>query len=496
MIFLTKALQLILALSILVVVHEFGHFGFARLFKVRVNKFYLFFNPKFSIFRAKKVNGKWQIKFFAPNLSDHEIQAVDENGVPKTDKKGKPIMVPDDISKLDENDWRRYPESTEWGIGWVPFGGYCAIAGMVDETTKESQLASEPQRWEYRSRKPWQRFFMITGGVLFNFILAILIFAMLLFKNGEETLPVQNAYLGYKYCNTALDNGFRNGDIITGIDGEEVSSSKEVIEKLIIEGKRNVALRCNGTDTAIVLPKKFGEIFIEAKEKQFMTPIFPFVVDSVLPQSAAMDRGLLSGDSIVSVGGKSLSDAGDIMASITDNAGKMTAIEFYRADSLIRDSIMPNAEGKIGVIIRDPSQMFKTEKIRYGFFAAFPAGIRMGWETLVSYVKQFRLVFTKAGAKSIGGFAAIGNLFPSNWDWTIFWSMTALLSVILAFMNILPIPVLDGGYMLFIIYEMITGKKPSDRFMEISLNVGMILVLGLLVVANGNDLIKWIQSLL
>lgn len=495
MIFLIKALQLILALSILVVVHEFGHFGFARLFKVRVNKFYLFFNPRFSIFRAKKINGKWQTKFFSRNLPEHEVQAVDENGVPKTDKKGKPIMIPDDINKLPADDWRRYPESTEWGIGWVPFGGYCAIAGMVDETTKESSLSSEPQQWEYRSRKPWQRFFMIVGGVLFNFILAILIFAMLLFKNGEEVLPVRNAYLGYKYCRTALDNGFRNGDIIVAIDGGEANSSKDVIEKLVIEGKRNVTVSRNGETTTVCLPENFGEQFIEAKEKQFMTPVIPFVVDSVMPQSAAMSRGLQRGDSIVGVGGKPLTDVEDIMAAITDNAGKMTTIDFYRRGSLVSDSIMPDENGKIGVVLRDPTHIFETEKIRYGFFAAFPAGIRMGWETLVSYVKQFRLVFTKAGAKSVGGFAAIGNLFPSQWNWTIFWSMTALLSVILAFMNILPIPFLDGGYILFIIYEMITGKKPSDKFMEISLNIGMIFVLGLLVFANGNDLLKWITSM-
>lgn len=492
--FLIKALQLILALSILVVVHEFGHFGFARLFKVRVHKFYLFFNPKFSIFRAKKINGKWQFKLFAPNLSEHVIQAVDENGVPKTDKKGKPVMVPDDISKLDENDWRRYPETTEWGIGWVPFGGYCAIAGMVDETTKESELASEPQSWEYRSRKPWQRFFMIVGGVLFNFIFAILIFAMLLFKNGEETLPVKNAYLGYKYCEVALNNGFRNGDIIQSIDNEEVNSGKAVVEKLIIEGKQNVTLKRDGEILSIVLPANFGEQMIEAKEKQFMTPIIPFVIDTVLPNTAAQKSHLQRGDSVVGVNGKQLSDIADIMAEVSNGANKKIAIEFYRNGQIIKDSITPDQNGKIGVILREPKNIFKTEKIHYSFFASFPAGIRMGWETLVSYVKQFRLVFTKAGAKSIGGFASIGNLFPSTWDWTIFWSMTALLSVILAFMNILPIPVLDGGYILFILYEMITGKKPSDKFMEISLNIGMFLVLALLIFANGNDIIKWIQN--
>ena len=227
-----------------------------------------------------------------------------------------------------------------------------------------------------------------------------------------------------------------------------------------------------------------------------MTPVIPFVVDSVMPQSAAMSRGLQRGDSIVGVGGKPLTDIEDIMAAITDNAGKMTTIDFYRRGSLVSDSIMPDEKGKIGVVLRNLTHIFETEKIRYGFFAAFPAGIRRGCETLVSYVKEFRLVFTKAGAKSVGGFAAIGNLFPSQWNWTIFWSMTALLSVILAFMNILPIPVLDGGYILFIIYEMITGKKPSDKFMEISLNIGMILVLGLLVFANGNDLLKWITSML
>lgn len=492
--FFIKALQLVLALSILVVVHEFGHFGFARLFKVRVNKFYLFYNPKFSIFRAKKINGKWQMKFFAPNLPDHVRQAIDENGIPMTDKKGKPVMEPDDLSKLDANDWRRHTETTEWGIGWVPFGGYCTIAGMVDETTKAGDLAAEPQRWEYRSRKPWQRFFMIVGGVLFNFIFAILIYAMLLYKNGEETLPLQNAHLGYKYSEVALKNGFENGDIIQTINGENVTDSKSVVEKLIIEGKQNVILLRNGESISVTLPENFGEQMIEAKEKQFMTPIIPFVIDSVMPNSAAKHGNLQRGDSVVGIDGVRMVAIDDIMTAINENANKAVAIDFYRGDSLMTYTITPDGNGKIGVMLREPIHIFKTEKIDYGFFAAFPAGIRVGWETLVSYIKQFRLVFTKAGAKSVGGFASIGNLFPSQWNWTIFWNMTALLSVILAFMNILPIPILDGGYILFIIYEMITGKKPSDKFMEISLNIGMFLVLALLIFANGNDLIKWIAG--
>lgn len=490
MVFLIKALQLILALSVLVLVHELGHFSFARLFGVRVHKFYMFFNPKFSVFRAKKIGGKWQFRFFAQNLPEHTIQAIDENGVPKTTKKGKPVMVPDDISKLDESDWRKYPQTTEWGIGWVPFGGYCAIAGMVDETTTADELPSEPERWEARSRPAWQRFLILIGGVLFNFIFATMVYAMLLFANGKEVLPIENATLGYKYSNIALQNGFEDGDIVIAVDNESVVDAQDVVTKIIIEGKQNISVLRSGSKLDFTLPKDFSEQVISSDDKQLMSIIVPFVIDSVMDGSVAAKSGLQKGDSIVSVNGLNTVGVESISEVFVKNANRRIAISYYRNQNLMIDSITPDTNGKIGVGLKPPYSIFKTKNKRYGFLASLPAGVRMGCQTMVSYVKQMRLVFTKAGAKSIGGFGSIGNLFPASWDWTIFWHMTALLSIILAFMNILPIPVLDGGYLLFIIYELITGKKPSDKFMEVSLNIGMFFIFALLIYANGNDLFK------
>lgn len=403
-------------------------------------------------------------------------------------------MVEGDPANLPEGDWRRYPETTEWGIGWIPFGGYCSIVGMVDETTSVGQLSAEPQPWEFRSKKAWQRLLMIAGGVLFNFVFAMIIYAMLLFKNGEEYLPVENATLGYDYCQTALDHGFQKGDKILTIDGVKPEDAKDVVEMLIIEGKRNVVVDRNGEQVAMNMTADLGKKMLEAEEKGFMSPRIPFVVDDFASENAAARKALQIGDSVVGVNSIENGDAQEIMQEITANAGKPIALKFYRDGNLMTDSLTPNSDGKIGAQLRHPYKIFKTEKIHYGFFASFPAGIRMGWETLVSYVKQFRLVFTKAGAKSLGGFGAIGNLFPKTWDWTIFWSMTALLSVILAFMNILPIPVLDGGYIMFILYELLTGKKPSDKAMELLLNIGMILLLMLLVYANGNDIVRWVTG--
>ena len=278
---LIKALQLVLSLSILVFVHELGHFGFARLFKVRVNKFYLFFNPNFSIFRAKKINGKWQFRFFAKNLPDHVRQSVDEFGVPRTDAKGRPIMEPAPLSELDDNDWRKHPETTEWGIGWVPLGGYCAIDGMADETTDASMLSAEVKPWEFRAKPAWQRMFIIAGGVLMNFITAAVIYAMMLFTWGEEYIPTENAYLGYDYCQTALNNGFQNGDRILTIDDEPIETEKDFINKIVIEGKQNIIVLRNEEKTNITLPEDFGEQILEANEKGLLQLRFPFVIEQV-----------------------------------------------------------------------------------------------------------------------------------------------------------------------------------------------------------------------
>jgi regulator of sigma E protease len=492
---LIKAAQLVLALSILVFVHELGHFGFARLFKVRVNKFYLFFNPNFSIFRAKKINGKWQFRFFAKNLPDHVRQSIDEFGIPRTDKKGHPIMEPAPLSELDDNDWRKHPETTEWGIGWVPLGGYCAIDGMADETTDASMLSAEVKPWEFRAKPAWQRMFIIAGGVLMNFITAAIIYAMMLYTWGQEYIPMENAYLGYDYCQTALNNGFQNGDRIITIDGDTIEQQQDFVSKAVIEGKQNVVVLRNGEEVNITLPKDFGEQVIAANEKGLLQLRIPFVIGIVAEGTPAQAAGLQPNDSIIGINDKHLVAYSDIVKELDTLKGETITVSFIRNDSTMRLPLTLTDEGKMGVQI-DPNltRYFKTKKIEYGFFESFPAGIKQGWEGLVNYVKQFRLVFTKAGAQSVGGFVAIGNMFPSTWDWSIFWSFTAFLSLALAFMNFLPIPVLDGGYFLMLIYEMITGRKPSDKFMEIASNIGMFLLLALLIFANGNDIIKLIMG--
>ncbi len=492
---LIKAAQLVLALSILVFVHELGHFGFARLFKVRVNKFYLFFNPNFSIFRAKKINGKWQFRFFAKNLPDHIRQAVDEFGVPRTDKKGHPIMEPAPLNELDDNDWRKHPETTEWGIGWVPLGGYCTIDGMADETTDASMLSAEVKPWEFRAKPAWQRMFIIAGGVLMNFVTAAVIYAMMLYTWGKEYIPMENAYLGYDYCQTAQNNGFQNGDRIITIDGDTIEQQQEFVSKAVIEGKQNVVVLRNGEEVNITLPEDFGEQILAANENGLLQIRIPFVIAQVAEGTPAQSAGLQPNDSIIGINDKHLVAYSDIVKELDTLKGETITVKFVRNDSTMQLPLTLTNEGKMGVQI-DPNitRYFETKKIEYSFFESFPAGIKQGWEGLVNYVKQFRLVFTKAGAQSVGGFVAIGNMFPATWDWSIFWSFTAFLSIALAFMNFLPIPVLDGGYFLMLIYEMITGRKPNDRFMEIAANIGMFLLLALLIFANGNDVIKLIMG--
>ena len=488
--FLIKALQLILSLSILVFVHEFGHFGFARLFKVRVDKFYMFFNPKFSIVRFKKFNGKWHFKWFSKNLPDNVMPLLDEDGLPRTDKKGRTIMVAAPIDNLDDNDWRKHPESTEWGLGWLPLGGYCKIAGMVDESMDPTVMNTPAQPWEYRSRPAWQRLLIIIGGVLMNFLTAMVIYSVMLFHYGEEYIPVQNAYLGFDYSETALKHGFKNGDIILSVDGEPIESNSDITTKIILEGRQEVLVNRGGKDTLLLLPKDFSEQMLANEEKQLMAMRFPFVLEEITENSPAARLGMQPGDSVVSINGKPTPAYSDVTSRLSEAGIEPITLGYYRNGELHEDSVTLNAEGKLGIMIKNPMPYFHAERTEYGFFEAIPAGISMGVGTLTNYVKQFRLVFTKTGAKSLGGFGAIGNMFPAKWDWSKFWSMTALLSVILAFMNILPIPVLDGGYVLFLLYEMITRRKPSDRFMEISLNIGMLLLFALLIFANGNDILR------
>lgn len=488
-IFLIRAAQLILSLAILVLLHEFGHFFFARVFRVRVDKFYMFFNPKFSLVRAKKINGKWKVKFFATNVPANERVQLDSEGNVMLDKDGKQKMEPIPLSDLSMDDWRRYPETTEWGIGWLPLGGYCKIAGMIDESMDKTQLAAPPKPWEYRSRSVWQRLPIIIGGVLVNFILALIIYSAVLFTWGKEYIPVENAKYGFSFSQPLIDAGFQDGDNIFEIDGVKYSQTNKLIEKLLIDNAQKVTVERNSELVNINIPSDLTQKIL-ASGKSVLDIRYPFVVEGVQAGSAAEKANLQNGDSIISLNGKQMSIFQDISQELIQLKGQTTTIGFVRDGENIETSLTVSEDGKLGVFLRSPLHYLETKKETFSFFESIPAGIKMGVETLTNYVKQFKLVFTKEGAKSLGGFGAIGQLFPPKWDWQSFWLMTAFLSVILAFMNFLPIPGLDGGYVLFILYEMITRRKPSEKFMENAQMVGFLLLMSLLIFANGNDLFK------
>lgn len=488
--FLIRALQLILSLSILVVLHEFGHFIFSRMFGVRVEKFYMFFNPNFSLVRAKKINGKWEVKFLAKNVPANERPKLDADGDTMVDTKGKAIMEPIPVSELPEGDWRKYPDNTEWGIGWLPLGGYCKIAGMVDESMDKTQMAQEPQSWEFRSRSVWQRLPIITGGVLVNFILAMVIYAAVLFTWGQEYLPLENAKYGLQFSKLMQDYGFKNGDNIIKVHGAAVEQRADLIEKILIDGKQTVTVERDGQEIDLKLPTDFDQKVLASGETHFVSIRFPFVVEDVSSGTPASVAGLQKGDSIVAINGKPMHIFQDIAAELDASRNEVINLGFVRNGNNMETKLKVSEDGKLGVAIRPDFQFMETKKVEYGFLASIPAGINLGVETLTSYVKQLKLVFTKEGSKQLGGFGAIGKMFPTTWNWQVFWSMTALLSVILAFMNFLPIPALDGGYVMYLIYEIFTGRKPSDKFLEYAQTAGMFLLFALLIFANGNDIFK------
>ena len=469
-----QALQLILALSFLVLIHELGHFTFAKIFKVGVEKFYLFFNPWFSIVRIKKFDGKWHVKFFAKN---------------------------------EDEEWSKHPETTEWGLGWLPLGGYCAIAGMVDETHKTEDLASEPQPYEFRSKPAWQRMLIILGGILVNFIGAIVIFIMLLWQWGQDTLPLRNVTDGLYYSEIMQAEGFEQQDKILSINGEEPEVLQDVVQAIIIEGKRDVVV-LRGSDTiSLTMSEDLGTRYLalqnefdkaerekhradrsyQKKHYVLISEWIPCVVDTVLPDNAAFYAGLQKGDSLVAVAGVPTPSYMQMTQELQRHPCDSITIDYYRNGELQTARVFLGDQCKLGIAAKID---FDFEHTSYNFFQAIPAGIKYGWNILAMYVKQFRLVFTKEGAQSLGGFGAIGSLFPASWSWYAFWHMTAFLSVILAFMNFLPIPALDGGYILFLLVEMITRRKPSDKFLEKANEIGFWILIALLIFANGNDILK------
>lgn len=481
-----KILALLLSLSLLVITHEFGHLGFAKLFKTRVRRFYLFFNPKFSILKARKFDGRWHFLFFNSETPDSWYQP---STLPRyreeEDEKGKKSIV---------EQWElKEPDNTLWGIGWVPLGGYCDIAGMVDETKSTKDFASEPQPWEYRTKKAWQRLCIISGGVLVNFLSALLIYTCIFAHWGKDDLPLRAAELGYDYHEILLEEGFRNGDIIYAIDHVEQTDIAEAQRCLLLDKPHSVVVLREGVLDTFALSDDLQARLVAENPKTIMTVRMPFVVSEFMGGSAAKQAGMQVGDRVVALDGERCETYADISQALAERKGQEVTLGLLRDGEPCEVTLTLGNDGKLGVMLRSPEQVFDVVHTDYTFLQAIPVGIQFGWQTLTTYVSSMKLLFTPEGAKSLGGFGTLGSMFPSEWDWLRFWNITALLAVILAFMNVIPIPGLDGGHILFTLWEMVTRRKPSDKFLEVAQNVGMILLLALLILANGNDLLRFLK---
>ena len=443
--FLIRALQLMMSLSLLVVIHEGGHFFFAKLFKVRVTKFYLFFDPWFSLFKFKPKNSE-----------------------------------------------------TEYGMGWLPLGGYVQIAGMVDETQNSEDLNHPVEDWEFRAKPAWQRLLIMVGGVMMNFLLALFIYSMILFKWGDQYVSLQDMTYGMEFNERAEKIGFRDGDILLSADDQPLERLDVDMLRAIAEA-RVVKVSRQGQEVEIFMPE-ISLLDLAQDSPAFVEPLLPNVVDSVIPGRPFAEIGIRQGDKLLAINGEPLSSYNAFvnkLAELRTEAeanGKKTAdftLVYSRNDVCDTLAVQTDTLFMVGASSQALAD-YKVTKLEYGFFESFPAGIALGVNTLKGYVNDMKYVFTKEGAKSVGGFGTIGSIFPTVWDWHRFWEMTAFLSIILAFMNILPIPALDGGHVLFLFYEIIARRKPSDKFMERAQMVGMILLFGLLIWANFNDVVRFL----
>lgn len=433
-----KIVQVILALSILVLVHEFGHFFFARLFKIRVEKFYLFFDPWFSIFKYK------------PKNSD-----------------------------------------TEYGIGWLPLGGYCKISGMIDESMDKEALKEEPKPWEFRSKPAWQRFFVMFGGVFFNFILAILVYSATLFTWGEEYLKNEDAVYGVQCNDLAREIGFENGDKIISFDGERVGKFNE-LQMVLARNQAQTSQIIRGEQDKEI---SIDPIFIPAvlNTPGMFSLRVPFQVLSVPDSSINATAGLMPGDRIVQIDSTEAFIIQDVQKVLQANKNDTVSATVKRGEEQIVLRLAVDNNGMIGVALDgDLYKYFKITTSDYSVLEALPAGANKAVSTIGNYLKELKLIFSpKTEAyKSVGSFIAIGNIFPSAWDWQIFWNLTAWLSIMLAVVNLLPIPALDGGHILFLLYEIITRRRPSDKFLEYAQVAGMLVLLAIMFLAFGNDIYR------
>lgn len=452
-VFLIRLLQFMLAISLLVLLHEGGHFFFSKLFGVRVDKFYLFFDPWFHLFE------------FKPKNSD-----------------------------------------TAYGIGWLPLGGYCKIAGMIDESFDVEQMKQPVQPWEFRSKPAWQRLLIMIGGVLVNFLLALFIYSMVLFHWGDEYMSVKDMTMGFKFNTEAKQIGFQDHDILYSYDGKLFDRYDVDVFRHLADAK-TVVVKRNNQDVTINMPEEMSLITMLQADPAFARPFIPAEIDSVLPESPAAKIGLKKGDKLLAINNKPvdswnefvyqvgvLSDVLSTAKTSADSLKTRTIQLVYSSGDEAVDTaqVVLTPELMLGVTQTSLANYYQPTKLQYGFFSSFPAGIKYGLGVLRGYVNDLKYVATADGAKSLGGFGAIGSLFPPVWDWMMFWRMTAFLSIILAFMNILPIPALDGGHVLFLIYEMVTGRKPSENFMIKAEYVGFTILILLMIVANLNDILRWL----
>jgi regulator of sigma E protease len=429
--------QFIMSLSFLIILHELGHFIPAKIFKTKVEKFYLFFDWPFSLIK-KKIG------------------------------------------------------ETEYGIGLLPLGGYVKISGMIDESMDKDQLKEEPKEWEFRSKPTWQRLIIMIGGVTVNLILGFLIYIMLLFVWGDTYISNDKIQNGAHLSSPVYEKyGFQEGDLIVEVGSTKIVEFGSAEKLILIDGERNIKIKRENKTIPLTLSDDIINELLKNKGQGIFSNYRSYnVIDSILPGSNADLSGLLKGDSIVEINKISTPFYQDFRKEIQKSDSNDMEISFFREGELNTITVKTNEKGELGYL-RIINELVP---IQYTFIEAIPAGIDKGLNTLTSYVKSLSLIFNKEGAKQIGGFASIGGLFSTSWNWYIFWSMTALLSIILAFMNILPIPALDGGHVIFLIYEMISGKPPSDRFLTTAQVVGMTILFSLLIYANGMDIFRWITG--
>jgi regulator of sigma E protease len=455
---LIKALQLIMSLSILVILHEFGHFIPAILFKTRVEKFFLFFDAWFSIVKFRNIDGKWHVWFFAKNKTGSEQET----------------------------------KITEFGIGWLPLGGYCKISGMIDESMDKEQMKQPPQPWEFRSKPTWQRLIVMLGGVTMNVILAIVIYIVMLAAWGEEYLPTKNAKYGIECDSLSLQMGLKNGDKIISVDNNVVEDFYKIPAVIILDQAKTIQVIRDGKPENIIIPEGTIGKLIKHKSADFISPRRPFEIVDFTKKSPAKKAGLKVNDKIIGINGNWFNYFDEFHSEILKHKNETVTIAVLRNNKdTVSIPIKVPEDAFLGIASKGINY-FQLNKREYTILQAIPAGAVKAYKTFGNYFKQLKLIFspqTKA-YESLGGFISIGKIFPAEWDWMAFWNLTAFLSIVLAIMNLIPIPALDGGHVLFLLYEIITRRKPSEKFMEYAQYAGMIILLGLLLLANGNDVIK------